>query len=172
MKKIFTCLLVATTYIGYVHAQTNAGLFRYPDVSKTQIVFTYANDIWIAPKGGGTAVKLSSPAGVEAFPKFSPNGQEIAFTGNYDGNDDVYTMPVDGAIPLRITAHGESDRIVDWTNDGNILFASERESGKSRFNQFYTVPAAGGPASKLPMAYAEYGAYSPDGKQMALNFRP
>ncbi len=172
MKKISICLLIGMMLTGVVHSQTHAGLFRYPDVSKTQIVFTYANDIWLAPREGGTAFKLSSPAGVEIFPKFSPDGTQIAFTGNYDGNDDVYTMPVAGGIPVRITAHGLSDRIVDWTNDGNnILFASIRESGKSRFNQFYTVPAKGGPASRLPMAYAEYGAYSPDGKQMALNFR-
>ena len=136
MKKVFICLLIGALCIDYAHAQTNAGLFRYPDVSKTQIVFTYANDIWLAPKQGGTAVKLSSPAGVEIFPKFSPDGKQIAFTGNYDGNDDVYTMPVAGGVPVRVTAHSESDRIVDWTNESNILFASERQSGKARFNQF------------------------------------
>jgi tricorn protease len=153
-------------------AQVDAGLFRYPDVSKTQIVFTYANDIWVIPKEGGTAVKLSSPPGVEIFPKFSPDGKSIAFTGNYDGNRDVYVMPVAGGVPLRLTEHSYGDRITDWTNDGKrILFASIRESGKYRFNQFYTVPVSGGPAEKLPLPYAEYGSYSPDGKQMALTFR-
>ncbi|MBN8858219.1 MAG: PD40 domain-containing protein [Sphingobacteriales bacterium] len=172
MQKIFASLFFLALYIQYGHAQVDAGLFRYPDVSKTQIVFTYANDIWIAPKQGGTAVRLSSPAGVEVFPKFSPDGSRIAFTGNYDGNDDVYTMSVTGGVPGRVTTHGSTDRIIDWTNDGSsILFASIRESGKYRFNQFYTIPAAGGAAAKLPLAYAEYGCYSPDGKQMALNFR-
>ena len=115
------------------------------------------------------AVKLSSPPGVESTPKFSPDGKTIAFNAGYDGNRDVYTIPVNGGIPQRITAHGYNDRVVDWSNDGKqILFASGRESGKARFNQFYLVPAGGGAETKLPLAYAEYGSYSPDGKQMAV----
>lgn len=150
-------------------AQVDAGLFRYPDVSATKIVFVYANDIWVMPKEGGQAVKLSSPPGVEIMPKFSPDGNTVAFTGRYDGNYDVYTLPINGGIPERLTAHGYADRIVDWTNDGKqIFFASGRESGKARFNQFYTVPVKGGIENKLPFAYAEYGSYSPDGKQMAV----
>ena len=169
---MFVCLLPVTFLCTALTAQIDAGLFRFPDVSKTQIVFTYANDIWIIAKDGGNAAKLSSPAGVESYPKFSPDGKSIAFTGNYDGNKDVYTMPVAGGVPLRLTQHGGGNRTTDWTNDGKkVLFASIRESGKYRFAQFYTVPASGGPAEKLPLAYAEFGAYSPDGKQMALNFR-
>lgn len=171
MKKI-TTLFLAAIAVSNLSAQNNAGLFRYPDVSATQIVFAYANDIWVVSKDGGNAIKLSSPPGVESYPKFSPDGKSIAFTGNYDGNNDVYVMPVNGGIPLRITAHGFTDRVVDWTNDGkNILFASSRESGKERFNQFYTVPATGGADTKLPLAYAEFGSYSPNGNQMALVFR-
>src|SRR5258706_11746944 len=152
-----------------VFAQIDAGLFRYPDVSKTQVVFSYANDLWIMPKEGGMAVKLSSPPGVEIMPKFSPDGKQIAFGAMYDGNRDIYTIPVTGGIPQRLTEHSYSDRVVDWTNDGkNILFASGRESGKARFSQFYTVPATGGVETKLPLAYAEYGSYSPDSKQMAI----
>jgi Uncharacterized protein related to the periplasmic component of the Tol biopolymer transport system len=152
--------------------QIDAGLFRFPDVSKTQIVFTYANDLWLVPKEGGTAIKLSSPAGVETFPKFSPDGKSIAFTGNYDGNSDVYALPTSGGVPVRLTSHGYYDRVVEWTNDGKkVLFASARESGKARFNQFYTVAATGGPAEKLPVAYGEYASYSPDGNQLALVFR-
>ncbi len=153
-------------------AQIDAGLFRYPDVSKTQIVFSYANDLWLVSKEGGNAFKISSPPGVETFPKFSPDGTTLAFTGNYDGNRDVYTLPVMGGVPLRLTEHGYQDRVVDWTPDGKtVLFASIRESGKARFNQFYTIPSLGGAASKLPLAYAEFGSYSPDGKQMAVTFR-
>lgn len=169
---MYIFLLSIAAYTGNAHAQADAGLFRYPDVSKTQIVFSYANDLWVAPKDGGNAVRLSSPVGVEVYPKFSPDGSTIAFTGNYDGNRDVYTIPVSGGVPVRLTQHSNGDRLVDWTNDGkSVLFASIRESGKYRFNQFYTVPANGGFASKLPLAYAEFGSYSPDGKQMALNFR-
>ncbi|HEU4575866.1 MAG TPA: hypothetical protein VFS36_12750, partial [Chitinophagaceae bacterium] len=172
MRKIISWQLFFLLLPTALLAQVDAGLFRYPDVSKTQIVFTYANDIWMVSKEGGTAVKLSSPPGVESFAKFSPDGQTIAFSGNYDGNNDVYTMPVSGGVPQRLTEHGYPDRVVDWTNDGKkIVFASSRESGKNRFNQFYTVPASGGPEEKLPLAYAEWGSYSPDGKQMALTFR-
>lgn len=153
-------------------AQSNTGLFRFPDVSATQIVFSYANDLWIVPKEGGRAIKISSPPGQEMFPRFSPDGKEVAFSGNYDGNIDAYRISVEGGIPLRLTYFGGSDRIVDWTPDGkNILFASGRESGKERFNQFYTISKDGGAATKLPLAYAEYGSYAPDGNQLAVVFR-
>jgi tricorn protease len=171
MKKIIACLAVIVTTTN-LFAQIDAGLFRFPDVSQTQIVFTYANDLWLIPKEGGTAIKLSSPAGVESYPKFSPDGKSIAFSGNYDGNNDAYTISVTGGVPVRLTSHGYSDRVVDWTTDGKkVLFASGRESGKSRYNQFYTVPAGGGVIEKLPLAYAEFGSYSPDGKQIAVVFR-
>src|SRR5687768_6763492 len=127
MKKWIALLLPCFTAISSF-AQIDAGLFRYPDVSATDIVFTYANDLWIIPKTGGTAVKLSSPAGVETFPKFSPDGKRVAFTGNYDGNADAYVLPVSGGVPVRLTSHGYPDRVVDWTRDGNkVVFASSRE---------------------------------------------
>ncbi|HMU46856.1 MAG TPA: PDZ domain-containing protein [Chitinophagaceae bacterium] len=172
MKKLIVIVLIGVLGVPNLMAQIDAGLFRYPDVSKTQIVFTYANDLWVIPKEGGTAIKLSSPAGVEVYPKFSPDGKSIAFSGNYDGNYDAYVIPVNGGVPVRLTGHGYPDRVVDWTSDGKkVLFASGRESGKARFNQFYTIPASGGAAEKLPLAYAEYGSYSPDGKQIAVVFR-
>ena len=171
MKKTFLLFLFPVLSHIHVNAQIDAGLFRYPDVSRSQIVFSYANDIWIMPKEGGTAEKLSSPPGVESFPKFSPDGKTIAYSANYDGNTDVYAIPAAGGVPMRLTQHGFPDRVVDWTPDGmSILFASGRESGRNRFNQFYTIPATGGAATKLPFAYAEFGSYSPDGKQMAVTF--
>ena len=105
MKKIIACLAVSVLTLR-LFAQIDAGLFRFPDVSQTQIVFTYANDLWLIPKEGGTAIKLSSPAGVESYPKFSPDGKSIAFSGNYDGNNDAYTIPVTGGVPVRLTSHG------------------------------------------------------------------
>src|SRR3954471_24566135 len=113
MKK--TILIILSTILSAsLFAQIDAGLFRYPDVSQTQIVFTYANDLWVMPKEGGTAIKLSSPAGVESYPKFSPDGKNIAFSGNYDGNNDAYVIAVTGGVPVRLTGHGYSDRVVDW----------------------------------------------------------
>lgn len=172
MKKILSVFSTAIFMVTTATAQIDAGLLRYPDVSKTQVVFAYANDIWIVSKDGGTAYKLSSPPGPETWPKFSPDGSKIAFSGNYDGNTDVYVMPAAGGVPVRLTAHDYPDRVVDWQPDGrHVFFASMRESGKQRFNQFYSVDDTGGIDTKLPFAYAEYGSYSPDGLHMALNFR-
>lgn len=168
MRKLF-CLFLSVFGWSQIHAQIDASLMKFPDVSQSHIVFTYANDLWTVPKTGGEATKLSSPAGVESFPKFSPNGREIAFSGNYDGNGDVYVMPVGGGVPKRITSHGYGDRVVDWTVDGNsVVFASLRESGKMRFSQFFQISKNGGASKKMPFEYAEYGSFSPDGKKMAV----
>ncbi|HAZ93528.1 MAG TPA: peptidase S41, partial [Chitinophagaceae bacterium] len=171
MKKIIiSYVLISLSAISGAQ-QIDAGLFRFPDVSHTQIVFTYANDIWIMPKTGGTAQKLSSPAGLEVFPKFSPDGKTVAFSANYDGNNEIYTLPVTGGVPERLTYHGFTERVIDWTPDGkNVLFGSGRESGRNRFGQLFTIPAKKGAATKLPFAYAEFGSYSPDGTKMALVF--
>src|SRR5215207_8290496 len=77
----------------------DARMLRYPDVSATQITFVYAGDIWVVPKTGGVAVRLSSPRGEESFPRFSPDGTTLAYSANYDGNTDVYTVPAQGGDP-------------------------------------------------------------------------
>ena len=91
-------------------AGLDASMMRMPDVSDTQIAFVYAGDIWVAPKEGGMAQRLSTPAGQEALPRFSPDGRSIAFTGNYDGNQDVYTVATGGGVPTRLTHHPAPDR--------------------------------------------------------------
>jgi tricorn protease len=146
----------------------NARMLRFPDVSATQIVFVYAGDIWVVPKSGGHAQRLSSPKGEETFPRFSPDGSQIAFSGNYDGNTDIYVVSAYGGLPRRVTYHGESDRMLDWYPDGDgILFASMRTSEKERFNHLYKVSAEGGLPVKLPLPYGEFGMISPDGKTLA-----
>jgi tricorn protease len=173
MKKIFflaTILFSINLQLNF--AQVNARMLQYPDVSKTHIAFTYGGDIWIAPKEGGTALKLTSAKGTESFAKFSPDGKELAFSGNYDGTLDVYVMPSLGGMPVRLTHHGMGDRLVDWYPDGkSLLFASSRESGKQRFNQFYKVSKEGGLPEKLPLPYAEFGSLSPDGKKIAFTIK-
>src|SRR5512146_2247002 len=149
-------------------AQSDARLLRQPDVSATQIAFVYAGDIWVAPKAGGVAVRLSSPRGEESFPRFSPDGKEIAFTGDYDGNQDIYVTGAGGGVPRRITHHPAPDRMLDWYPDGqSILFASGMESGRDRFNQLYRVSKAGGLPVKLPVPYGEFAAVSEDGQWLA-----
>ncbi len=169
IKKIFLLqsLIIMSGFLS-VQAQVDARLFQYPDVSETHITFAYAGDIWVVPKTGGTALKLSSPDGEEIYPKFSPDGSSIAFSGNYGGNTDVYVIPSMGGLPKRLTFHGMTDRVVDWHPDGDrVLFASARESGRQRYNQFYLISDEGGMAEKLPLPHAEYGTFSEDGNKIA-----
>ncbi|MGK2861088.1 MAG: S41 family peptidase [Chitinophagaceae bacterium] len=148
-------------------AQIDARLFRYTEVSATQIAFVYGGDIWLASKTGGTANRITSSTGEEAFPRFSPDGKTLSFSATYDGNTDVYTMPVQGGIPIRITWYSGPDRVVDWHPDGKrILFASGRESGTPAFRQLYLVSAKGGLPEKLPVPYGELASFSPDGNQI------
>lgn len=99
-------------------AQIDARLLQQPDVSATQISFVYGGDIWVVPKEGGVAQRLSTPPGEESFPRFSPDGSKIAFTGNYDGNPDLYVMPAGGGLPSRLTHHPDPDRMLDWFPTG------------------------------------------------------
>ena len=169
MKKILGyLLLILISNAGNISAQVNARMLQYPDVSSTHITFTYGGDVWIVAKEGGTAYKLTSAKGTELLSRFSPDGKQIAFSGNYNGNTDVYVMPSLGGMPKRITHHGMSDRLLDWYPDGNsLLFASMRESGKQRFSQLYKVSKEGGLSEKLPLPYGEFGVISPDGKKVA-----
>ncbi|HEY3898830.1 MAG TPA: PDZ domain-containing protein [Chthoniobacter sp.] len=152
-----------------VPAQIDARMLQMPAVSKREIAFVYGGNIWIAPKNGGTALRLSAPRGLEQFPRFSPDGSELAFTGNYDGNADLYIMPVGGGEPRRITHHGGTERLLGWYPDGqSLLYASHMTSFTDRVAQLYKVSAHGGLPEKLPVAYGEFGAISPDGRTLAF----
>jgi tricorn protease len=153
-------------------AQVDARLFQHPDVSDTHITFSYGGDIWTVSKDGGVASRLSSAKGNETFPRFSPDGSMIAFSGNYDGNVDIYALPALGGVPQRVTHHGMGDRLLDWYPDGkHLLYVSSMNSEKQRFSQFYKIPVEGGLPEKLPMAYGEFGSLSPDGKKIAFTDR-
>lgn len=142
-------------------------LLRKPTISRTQIAFSYGGDLWIVDRNGGEARRLTSDVGIETDPLFSPNGSLIAFTGEYDGNEDVYVIPVSGGIPKRLTTHPTRDQVVGWTRDGKrILFRSERNSW-SRFNRLFTVSVEGGLPEEVPLPMAEEGSYSPDSSHLA-----
>ncbi len=165
MKNILTILALLLCLV--TSAQIDARLFRFPDVSSSQIAFVYGGDIWLVSKTGGTAYRVTSSTGEEAFPRFSPDGKMLAFSATYDGNTDVYTMPVGGGVPSRLTWHSGPDRVLDWHPDGKrILFASGRESGTPAYRQLYLVSVKGGLPEKLPVPYGELASFSPDGNQI------
>jgi tricorn protease len=160
---VFALLLV-----GVCLADENPPLLLHqPTVSATQIVFVYAGDLWSVPKEGGTAQRLTAGNGAASRPVFSPDGKEIAFTGNYDGNADVYLIPASGGTPRRLTYHPAADQVIGWTRDGkSVLFASNRNS-HSGFSQLFTISHEGGFPTELPLPIAAEGSYSPDGRELA-----
>jgi tricorn protease len=142
-------------------------LLQSPTLSKTQIAFAFGGDIWIVNRAGGDAQRLVTGSGILSHPIFSPDGTLVAYTGNYDGNDDVYVVAATGGEPRRLTYHPDSDVAVGWTNDSrNILFRTTRGS-YSRFEKLYTVPATGGFPTALPLPMGVEGSYSPDGSHLA-----
>ncbi|MEM0993829.1 MAG: hypothetical protein AAGI49_12400 [Bacteroidota bacterium] len=171
MKRTLSLLILSMSF-SLIYAQINARLFQQPDVSDTHITFSYGGDIWVVAKTGGLASKLSSAKGNETFPRFSPDGSQIAFSGNYDGNTDIYVIPTFGGVPTRVTHHGMNDRIMDWYPDGkHLLYTSSMNSGKQRFSQFYKIPSTGGLPEQLPMAYGEFASLSPNGQKVAYTDR-
>jgi tricorn protease len=162
---IFFSIVLAIPAATLLAAPTQ--LLHNPAMNRTQIVFSYAGDLWTVSRQGGSSTRLTSGMGIESNPVFSPDGATIAFTGEYDGNVDVYTIAAAGGIPKRITYHSAADYAIGWTPDSKrILFRSTRES-YSRFTQLFSVSRDGGLAEALPLPMAFAGAFSPDGQRMA-----
>jgi len=143
-------------------------LLRQPAISGSNIAFVYAGDLWLCSSEGGDAKRLTSARGAESRPHFSPDGKMIAFTGQYDGNTDVYFMPAAGGEPVRLTFHPGMDEVQGWMPDGqNIIFRSGREGRPTRSNRLYSVSVEGGMPVALPVVRAAYGEVSPDGRHLA-----
>jgi tricorn protease len=160
------CLGLAPLLCGQI-AGDKPLLLHHPTISRTQIVFSFANDLWSVSRDGGDAIRLTTGVGAEIDPVFSPDGSQVAFTGEYDGNVDVFVMPAAGGTPKRLTYHPAADHAVGWTADGkNVIFSSSRTS-YSGFNRLFTVPVDGGFEVQLPLDRAVEGAYSPDGTKLA-----
>ena len=167
------CLLVLTlTFDARAqdgHGASETRLLRTPTVSSTQIAFAYANNIWVVPRAGGSARRLTSFQGQTANPHFSPDGRWIAFSGEYAGNFDVYVVPSDGGEPRRLTWHPGADQVEGWTPDGkSILFSSNRATwAPSGAPRFWTVSAEGGVEQPMPLPRAYQGKISSDGTHIA-----
>lgn len=146
-------------------------LLRQPSVSADFIVFVYGGDLWRTDRQGQNPVQLTAQAAAEFAPKISPDGKLIAFSASYDGNTDVYVMPITGGAAQRLTFHPGLDVVNGWSPDGKrVLFASAREIANSRSNQLYEVALTGGFERKVMEAVAFEGAWSADGKRLA--YRP
>jgi tricorn protease len=145
-------------------------LLRMPDIHEDQVVFVYAGDLWTVSAQGGEARRLTSSPGLESNPKISPDGRWIAFSGEYDGNHDVFVMPALGGEPRRLTYHPSFDRVIGWEPGGHrIRFQSARESHTGRDLQLYTVHIEGGLPERMVLPEAGLSSWSADGKRMAFN---
>lgn len=143
-------------------------LLREPTVSKNHIVFVYANDLWITGRDGGEATRLTTGEGGETNPHFSPDGSQIAFTGQYDGNTDVYVISVDGGQAERLTWHPQNDEVTGWTPGGKkVLFVSGRKGHPTQSTTFYSVSLQGGLPQKHKIPRAAAGEISDDGSHIA-----
>lgn len=163
---ILAAILVAAVAAS---AQTASELLRVPDISAQHLVFTYEDDLWLAPAGGGQAHRLTSGPGVETAGKFSPDGQWLAFNADYDGGTDVYVMPVAGGEPRRLTFHPGPDQVLDWHPDGRrILFRSPRQHPLGQ-PQLYLVDREGGLPEKVAVDRGALASYAPDGQRLAYN---
>jgi len=144
-------------------------LLRHPAVSRDQIAFEYAGDLWVVGRNGGEARRLTATPGLETEPYFSPDGTLIAYSGSVGGNTDVYVVPAAGGEPKRLTYHPGSDRVRGWSPDGKrVIFASARTSApQESYLKLFSVSLDGGLPEQLPMPRAFTGSYSPDGKRVA-----
>ncbi|MFN8346387.1 MAG: PDZ domain-containing protein [Spirosomataceae bacterium] len=145
-------------------------LLRQPDISSTHITFTYGSDVWVAELNTNQARRITATAAVESDPHFSPDGQWIAFTSNRAGSNAVYVVSVNGGDAKRLTWHPSPALVRGWSNDGKrIIYASNRETAPGSYYRLWSIPSQGGVSELLTQQWSFDGAYSPDGKSMAID---
>jgi tricorn protease len=179
---LLVCLAAPARAAGPANNNGEARLLRFPTIHGGTIVFGYAGDLYTVSAKGGVARRLTSHEGYEMFPRFSPDGRHIAFTGQYDGNTEIYLIPAEGGEPTRLTFTATlgrddiSDRMgpnnicMGWTPDGKrIVFRSRMHSFNDFIGALYTVPLSGGLAEQLPLPRGGFCSFSPDGKKLAYN---
>src|SRR5215213_2113689 len=162
ISRLFYSAFLLAALLLPLEASAQTKLLRFPDIYGDRVAFTYSGDLWTAPASGGGATRLTAHPGIEVFAKFSPDGKWIAFTGQYDGDEQVYVVPSTGGVPRQLTFYpargpltprwGYDNQVYGWTRDSkHILFRSHRDSWTLGVNRLYTVAATGGPAEPMPM---------------------
>jgi tricorn protease len=176
---MLSCLILLTATLAA--AQDETRLLRFPATYGDQVVFTYAGDLFSVSAAGGTARRLTTDAGYEMFARFSPDGKSIAFTGQYDGNTEVYLMPAEGGVPQRLTTTatlgrddvsdrmGPNNIVMTWKDNTTIVYRSRQHESNDFIGQLFTVDRNGGPSEQLPLPRGGFCSFSPDGKSMAFN---
>ena len=180
--RLALCVLLIFVAATAAFAPTEGRLLRFPAVSADQIVFSSAGDLYTVPLGGGIARKLTSHEGYEAFARFSPDGKTIAFTGEYDGNREVFLIPAEGGAPKRLTytptlgrddisdRMGPNNIVMGWTHDGKkIVFRSRMREWNDFLGQLYFASPDGGTPDQLPLPRGGFCSFSPDDSKMAYN---
>ncbi len=182
MKKFLTVFTITMLWVSLAMAQEDVRLLRFPAVYGNHVVFTYAGDLFQVPLQGGVARKLTSyEDGYEMFARFSPDGKYIAFTGQYDGNTEIFLIPAEGGVPQRLTytatlgrddvsdRMGPNNIVMTWPDNDNIVYRSRKQSFNSFKGQLFQVSKEGGLSEELPLPTGSWCSYSPDGKKMAFN---
>lgn len=164
MTSIVTAIALAA--VAQSAPSVDMRLLRWPTVHGETIVFTYATDLWVAKLDGGYARRLTSHPGTEGRAKISPCGRWIAFTASYEGNPDVYVMPIEGGEPKRLTFDPEPDNVLNWTPDGKIMYASTAGNFMLDQQRLWIVDPAGGPSTRTPIAEISEGSLTPDGTRL------
>lgn len=178
MKKLLFGVLCCLFALGAT-ATNDARMMRFPDINGNKIVFVYAGDIWSVSAQGGTAKRLTSHAGLELFPKLSPDGKWIAFSAEYSGSRQVWVMPAEGGTARQLTFYnsvgvmpprgGYDNVVLDWTPDNKrVLFRANRTSFGDRNGKYFTVSIDGGMEESLPIVNGGFGTFSPDGSQICF----
>jgi len=172
-------ILLPFSFVFSTRAANDSRLMRYPDINNNLIAFVYAGDIWTVSSNGGEARHLTSHEGMELFPKISPDGKWIAFSGEYSGSRQIFIIPSEGGTPKQLTYYnsvglmpprgGFDDVVLDWTPDSkSILIRANRTEFGERNGKYFLVNIEGGLEQPLQIVNGGFATLSPDAKKICF----